>query len=430
MRIKICMLLLASLPATVSAQTLEECQEAASRNYPLIRQYDLISNTTELTVSNISKGWLPQVSLTAQATYQSDVTAFPDELQAIYQQAGIKMEGLKKDQYRVGIDINQTLFDGGSIKSQKETARAQGALETAQNDVTMYGIRQRVIEMYFGLLLMDEQIQLNNDLQALLSSSEKKLASMFKNGTAAECDYLSVKAERLHAEQQQSALQSQRDQLARMLSVFCGIEVSHPTLPQSTDLSSSSTDNNLLAFNKHPELRLADARLHLADVQEKSLNSLLMPRVSLFAQGYYGYPGMNLFEDMMGRQWSWNGLVGARLSWNIGALYTRKNDKAKIQQMREQAVNYRDVFLFNNQLEQMQYDEQTARYRQQMAADEEIVSLRSAVRKAAESKLAHGIIDVNALIKEINNENAARVQQSIHEIEMWKSFFIRELKGS
>ncbi len=212
--------------------------------------------------------------------------------------------------------------------------------------------------------------------------------------------------------------------------MFCGIEVSHPTLPQSTDLSSSSTDNNLLAFNKHPELRLADARLHLADVQEKSLNSLLMPRVSLFAQGYYGYPGMNLFEDMMGRQWSWNGLVGARLSWNIGALYTRKNDKAKIQQMREQAVNYRDVFLFNNQLEQMQYDEQTARYRQQMAADEEIVSLRSAVRKAAESKLAHGIIDVNALIKEINNENAARVQQSIHEIEMWKSFFIRELKGS
>ena len=243
------------------------------------------------------------------------------------------------------------------------------------------------------------------------------------SGTAAECDYLSVKAERLHAEQQHSALQSQKDLLTRMLSVFCGIEVTHPTLPQAA-LSDSHSDSD-----RHPELRLADARLRLADAQEKSLQSRLLPRLSIFAQGYYGYPGMNLFEDMMGRRWSWNGLVGARLSWNIGALYTHKNDKAKIQHQREAAENYRDVFLFNNQLEQMKYDEQTARYRQQMTKDAEIVALRSSVRKAAESKLAHGIIDVNALIKEINNENAARIEQSIHEIEMWKSVYERELKG-
>lgn len=424
MRTTLSILLLAILTASASAQTLEECQEAAARHYPLIRQYDLIDKTAQLTLSNISKGWLPQVTLTAQATYQSDVTAFPDAIQDVYQQMGVEMEGLRKDQYRVGIDVNQTIYDGGSIKHQKATALAQSAVEAAQQDVTLYGIRERVIDMYFGLLLIDEQIQLNDDLQTLLSSSEKKLASMYRNGTAAECDYLSVKAERLHAEQQRSALQSQKDLLSRMLGVFCGIDVTHPTLPQ-TALADSRT-----GIGQHPELRLADARLRLADAQEKSLNSQLLPRLSVFAQGYYGYPGMNLFEDMMGRQWSWNGLVGARLSWNIGALYTHKNNKAKIQHQREAAENYRDVFLFNNHLEQMKYDEQTARYRQQMTTDAEIVALRSSVRKAAESKLAHGIIDVNALIKEINNENAARIEQSIHEIEMWKSVYERELKGS
>ena len=97
------------LPVMVQAQTLEECQQAAERNYPQICQYGLISKTTDLTVANIGKGWLPQITASAQATYQSDVTAWPEQMQAVYQQMGIGLEGLKKDQYRVGIDVQQTV---------------------------------------------------------------------------------------------------------------------------------------------------------------------------------------------------------------------------------------------------------------------------------------------------------------------------------
>ena len=148
-----------------------------------------------------------------------------------------------------------------------------------------------------------------------------------------------------------------------------------------------------------------------------------MPRLSVFAQGYYGYPGYNMFEDMMRHDWSLNGIIGARLTWNIGALYTRKNDRAKIQLQREKAMSNRDVFLFNNNMEQIQQNEDIERYKQLMSDDEERISLRSRVRRAAESKLAHGIIDVNDLVKEINAENSARVQQSIHEIEMLKEIY-------
>ena len=172
-----------------------------------------------------------------------------------------------------------------------------------------------------------------------------------------------------------------------------------------------------------PELRLFDAQLRLADTQEKALDAALKPRLGVFAQGYYGYPGLNMFEDMMSRKWSLNGIIGARLTWNIGALYTRKNDKAKLQLQREVTESNRDVFLFNNNLEQIQQNENIARYQQLMADDEEIITLRSAVRKAAESKLSHGIIDVNDLVREINAENAARAQQSIHEIEMLKEMY-------
>jgi len=104
-------------------------------------------------------------------------------------------------------------------------------------------------------------------------------------------------------------------------------------------------------------------------------------------------------------------------------LYTRSNDKAKIQLQRETAQNQRDVFLFNNRLEQMQQDEAIDRYRKLIAQDEQIITLLRQVRKAAESKLSHGIIDVNDLVRDINSENAARVQQSIHEIEMLKQMY-------
>jgi outer membrane protein TolC len=402
------------LPMMAQAQTLDECQRAAEQNYPLIRQYNLIEKTTNLTVANIQKGWLPQVSASAQATYQSDVGAFPDQFKQLYQQMGLDMKGLTKDQYRVGIDISQTIYDGGAISSQKAIAREQGKLQAAQNEVNLYQVHKRVNEMYFSLLLLDEQIKLNCDLQELLAGNERKLEKMFRSGTAAESDWQSVKAERLNVIQQKISLESQKHMLQTLLSTFCGIEVNNPQKPTVAEAN---------ATNNRPEMRLYDAQLRLADAQERALNSALMPKLGVFAQGYYGYPGLNMFEDMMRHDWSLNGLIGAKLTWNIGVLYTRKNDKAKLQLQRDLTETSREVFLFNNNLEQIQQNEEIARYRQLMADDEEIISLRSAVRKAAESKLSHGIIDVNDLVREINQENAARVSQSMHEIEMLRQIY-------
>ena len=411
-------LVLTMLPMLAQGQTLDDCQQAAEKNYPLIQQYGLIEKTTQLTVANIQKGWLPQVSAQAQATYQSDVTAWPSEMKAMMSGMGIDMRGLTKDQYRVGIDVQQTIYDGGVIGSQKRIAREQGKVQAAQNDVIIYNVRKRVNEMYFGLLLIDEQIKLNTDLQTLLAGNERKLESMTKRGTAAESDLQSVKAERLNAVQKGTELVSQKQMLQRMLSTFCGIEVNNIQKPQV-----KADGRNLATGNQRPELKVLDAQISVLNAQEKALNAALMPKVGVFAQGFYGYPGLNMFEDMMRHKWSLNGLVGARVTWTIGALYTRKNDKAKLQLQRDMTESSREVFLFNNNLEQIQQNENIERYQKLMAHDGEIISLRQAVRKAAESKLSHGIIDVNDLVREINQENAACVQQSVHEIEMLKEIY-------
>lgn len=398
----------------VNAQTLDECQRAAEQNYPLIRQYDLIATTTAMTVKNIGKGWLPQIAASAQATYHSDVAAWPESMYGMFEQMGLDVKGLKKDQYRVGLDLQQTIFDGGAISSQKYIAREQGNVRSAQNEVNMYNVRKRVNDMYFALLLFDEQITLNDDVQELLMSSERQLTSMVKMGTVATSDLDNVKAERLNAMQQNESMKSQRNTLRQMLSIFCGIEMNSPVKPNAVEVN---------YVQNRPELRLFNAQKRLADAQEKALNSQLMPKLGLFAQGYYGYPGLNMFDDMMRHEWSLNGIAGIKLSWNIGALYTRSADKTKLRMQRDMADNAREVFLFNNDMEQMQQNADIIRYREMMKRDDEIITLRGNVRKAAESKLGHGIIDVTGLIREINNENAAKVQKAIHEIDMLREIY-------
>ena len=416
MRKKLLLLsVLAVLFPAVRAQSLEECRQAAEHNYPIIRQYDLIARTTELTVRNIQKAWFPQISVTAQGSYQNKVTAWPENLQGMFAQMGIQLQGLSRDQYKVGIDVRQTLFDGGTIGSRREIARGEGAVQAAQTEVDLYKIGQRVHEMYFALLLLDEQLRLNADVNALLRSNEAQLAAMLKSGTASAGDFENVKAERLSAEQQQTELLSQRQTLQRLLSLFCGIPVDSIRRPAVPNLPSGE--------NKRPELRLFDRRLQLTAAQEKAVDAQLLPQLGLFAQGYYGNPGLNLFEDMMKRRWSWNGIAGLKLTWNLSALYTHRNEKSKLRVQRELIENARQQFLFNNQLDETQQSENVRRFRAIAQRDGEIIALRTAVRKAAESKLAHGIIDVNGLLREINKENAAKTQQAIHEIDMLKAMY-------
>ena len=397
------------------AQTLEECQQAAENNYPLIKQYGLIAKTTQLPVNNSQTGWLPQLTASAQATYQSAVTAWPESMQTMYQQMGLNMKGLRKDQYKISIDLQQTIYDGGAISSQRNIAQQEGKVQEAQTETNLYQVRRRVNEMYFSLLLLNEQIQLNEDVKALLQSSEEKLSAMVKGGTAATSDLDNVRAERLSVEQQNENLKQQKLMLQRMLSVFCGLEVNDTQKPAPIQIASS--------VNNRPEMRLYNSQLELTEAKEKAIDTQIRPKLGLFAQCFYGYPGLNMFEYMINRKWSLNCIVGIKLSWNVSALYTHKNDKARLSAQREMIENAREVFLFNNKLEEIQQSENISRYQTMMKSDDEIIVLRTNVRKAAESKLTHGIIDVISLLREINNENAAKTQQSIHEIDMLKEMY-------
>lgn len=410
------------LSVSADAQlTLDECQQMASDNYPLLQKYDLVRQTTEYTIKNIQRGYWPQLSLGGQVSYQSEVTDLPDVLSHLLSESSPNYKGMAKDQYQIALDLNQVIWDGGHIKARRDLAASDAEVQVAQADVEMYAIRSRVNELFFGILLLDEKIRLNETLQTLLLDNCRMLETRKMHGTAMESDVDVMRAEYLEARQDLTALRSMRKSYRQMLAIFIGkdtasvINLQKPaaSLPQTFD-------------NRRPELNLYAMQMQQTEAQSRLLNVGLRPKLSLFAQGVYGYPGYDMFDSMFDHDLKLNGIVGIRFSWNIGRLYTFKTDKHKLELTRKQIETAREIFLFNNNLQSVREREAVNQYHQMMEEDSDIIRLRTSVRQAAEAKLQHGVIGVNDLLQEITKENRARIDHSLHEMEMLKNIY--ELK--
>lgn len=413
-------ILFAGFSASVFAQmTLETCQELAREHYPEVKQYDLIRLTEQYDLSNAARAWLPQLSLSAQATWQNEVPEFPEALSGMLSRAGVTIPGLKKDQYKVGIELNQTIWDGGKSNADKRLARTEAAEQRAMTDVDLYNLKKRVNELYFGILLLEEKLSQTYRTIALLESNLDKMRSLVTNGTALASDADVVEAELLTARQQATQIEASRTSYRKMLELFIGKPLQGNLLrPEFEEMATTELTR--------PELALFDAKKNRLAAQEALIKSSTRPKFGFFAQGYYGYPSMDYFASMMSNEWRWNLLTGIRMSWNFGAYYTKKNSLNKLRTAQQSIDLQRDVFRFETDLQISQETGDIARLRKTIADDARIVSLRQSVREAAESKLRNGIIDTNDLLQKITDEAAARSAQSVHEIELLKALY--ELK--
>ena len=413
-------ILFAGFSASVFAQmTLETCQELAREHYPEVKQYDLIRLTEQYDLSNAARAWLPQLSLSAQATWQNEVPEFPEALSGMLSQAGVTIPGLKKDQYKVGLELNQTIWDGGKSNADKRLARTEAAEQRAMTDVDLYTLKKRVNELYFGILLLEEKLSQTYRTIALLESNLDKMRSLVTNGTALASDADAVEAELLTVRQQATQIEASRTSYRKMLELFIGEPLQGNLLrPEFEEMATTELTR--------PELALFDARKKTLSAREALIKSSTRPKFGFFAQGYYGYPSMDYFASMMSNEWRWNLLTGIRMSWNFGAYYTKKNSLNKLRTAQQSIDLQRDVFRFETDLQISQETGDIARLRKTIANDARIVSLRQSVREAAESKLRNGIIDTNDLLQKITDEAAARSAQSVHEIELLKALY--ELK--
>ena len=415
----LCGCLLAGLSAGAQV-TLDECRRLAREHYPEIRQYDLVRRTEEYTLSNARRAWLPQLSFAAQATWQTEVPSFPNALAGMLAQQGIDMPGMNKDQYKAALELNQTLWDGGKSEADKRIARAEAAEQARSADVDLYALQGRVDNLFFSILLLDERIAQTQLTLDLLRSNLEKVRALQRNGVAMQSDADAVEAELLTVNQQLTQVAASRDSYRRMLEIFTGRPLGGEQLERPDASEPRSMESS------RPELALFDATADKLTAQERLVKAATCPRFGLFAQGYYGYPGMDYFQSMMSPDWSWNAMAGVKMSWNFGAYYTRKNSLAKLRTAKEQVEMQREIFLFNTRLQTAEESGDIARLRKALADDDRIVALRRSVREAAESKLRNGVIDTDDLLRKITDEAAAATARSAREIELLKTIY--ELK--
>ena len=410
-------LLVAVSTLSVSAQTLDECRRLAREHYPEIRQYDLISETEQYNLSNAARAWIPQIALSAQATYQSATPTYPEAFSSIMQANGIEMVGIRKDQYRVALDISQNLWDGGVSKANRALAEAEAAEQRSRIDVSLYELQSRVDNLYFGILLLDERVAQTEALIAVLESNLARMRTYYDNGVAMQADVDTIEAELLTARQTLGQVESSRTSYRRMLELFIG----QPLTSESLERPAMTTPASRSSMR--PELALFEAQEGKILAQRRAINSSVMPRFSAFAQGYYGYPGMDMFKSMVLPDWSLNGLIGLRMSWNIGAFYTKKNNLDKLTTAESQIAVQRDIFLFNTEMQTTQDDGEIERLRRAVEDDDRIVELRRRVRMAAESQLENGVIDATDLLRKITDETTATLNRTTHEIELLQAIY-------
>lgn len=393
--------------------SIEECYRKAQENYPLIKQYDLIEKTKEYNLANASRGYLPQVMLSAKATYQSDVTKMPFDLAQLGMQ-GIKIPTLSKDQYGVTLEINQTIWDGGEISSQRAIARTGSAVEEKKVEVNVYSINDRVNRIYFGILLTDARIEQNRLLKKELQRNYDRVYSCMLGGIANSSDLDAVRVDQLKAEQNEAALLCTKQAYVEMLSQLIGEEIDATAEFVKPSIMRPSTD----AINR-PELELYDMQVKNFEAENRRVSSALYPRFGLFITGGYGRPGL----DMLKNEFSPYYLAGVRMSWNIGSFYTEKNRRRVIRNNIQSVEAQRETFLFNTRLDIAMKDKSIEKYVEQLKYDDEIIRLKTSIREASEKKMENGTLSGTDLMRDVNAEQMAIQDKILHEMELLSAIY-------
>ncbi|MFM2292429.1 MAG: hypothetical protein RIS29_2242 [Bacteroidota bacterium] len=407
-------LFIACLPVGLFAQqlTLDECLSKAKANYPLVKQYGLIEETGNYNLSNANKSYLPQLTLSAKATYQSDVTSLPESLaQTLEKMTGKTISSVSKDQYQAVVEANQLIWDGGVIASQKKLTQASTEVEKKKLDVDLYAINERVEQLYFGILLIDEQLKQNAILKTELQTNYKKVEAYKNNGIANQADLDAIMVEILNADQRDVELKISRKSYLSVLGAFIGTKPA-----ENTELQKPMADLSVLnnTANLRPELSLFDAQNKLFDTQVSLQNAGNMPRLGAFVQGGVGRPGLNMFVN----QFSPFYIGGLRLSWNISNFYTQKNNLNKIEVNRKASEVQRETFLFNTDLKTQQQKADVEKLQASIESDTKIIRLRTNIKSTTSSKLDNGTSSVTDLIRDLNSENMAIQLKSLHEVQL------------
>ncbi|MCX6318946.1 MAG: TolC family protein [Bacteroidetes bacterium] len=392
-----------SIAQSVSRLELQQAYEQAQKNYPVIQQKDLVRQTAAINIDNLQKGLLPQVTLSGQASYQTDVTKVGISV------PGFSIEPPSKDQYKLVADVSQLIYDGGITREQKTMLQLSATVEDQKIEVELYKLKERINQVFMGILYLDEQLKQTELVKADINTGMKKVEAQVKNGVAFRSNLNMLKAELLKAEQRVIELSTSRKGLLDVLALFTGQPLDEKTILVKPAVSAVPT-----ADIARPELKLYSAQSGLFDQQQKLIHAKNLPKASLFVQGGYGRPALNLLKN----EFDFFAIGGLRLNWSLGGLYTKKKEKELTEVNKRIVETQKQTFLLNTNTQLKQQEAEIKKWQQLSNTDNEIISLRESVKEAAKAQLENGVITASDYLREVNAEDQARQSLITHQLQL------------
>ena len=410
--------LLLLLPVTVFAQsvTLDSVQELARKNYPAIKQKDLLKKTASLNVSNLNKNFLPQFSVNGQASYQSDVTSIDITLPG-----GLTFESPSKDQYKFTADVNQLIYDGGVTKQQKAIAEMNAVVEDQQVEVELYKVKEKVNDIFLSILYTDELIKQTELVEKDLQTGLKKVDAQVQNGVAFRSSANILKADLLKTGQRRIELEATRKALIETLALFTAQKISGQSVFEKPSVT-SDLSNDI----SRPEIKLFNNQVSLLAQQNKLINSRNLPRTSLFFQGGYGRPALNLLKNEFEPFY----VTGVKLNWALNGFYTKKNDRQLVKINQDIVDTKRETFLLNTNAQLATQRNEIDKLLKLIESDNEIIELRRSVTDAAKAQLENGVMTANDYLVEVNAEDQSRQVLIGHQLQLLQAQIVyNTIKG-
>jgi outer membrane protein TolC len=388
---------------TSQAQTLtiEACQDSALHNYPLIQQYGLIEKTKELTLSNANKNYLPQLDITLIGGIIEGMPSF--SLPGAESSASTEVNLISM------VQLNQVLWDGGMTKASKGIIEAGSEIEKADLEVNLYQLKERVNNLYFGILLIDEQITQLDLLKETLLLNQKRIQNAIENGTAFKSDADELKVELINIEQKKAELLYNKEAYIAVLSIMTGEKITLETNFIRPDFSSSLEE---ISINR-PEMMKFKNQQSLVESQAKLNKATLIPKFGLVGFGVFITPGVDFGTSELTNIF----VAGLSLSWQLGPFYKNANNKKLTEISLQRIQNQEETFLFNTKLELSQTNTEMEKYRKLLEMDREILLLKSSIKDAYMLKYDNGVATMTDVLQRINDESAAKQMMIMHEIQ-------------
>lgn len=383
--------------------SLEDCQQWAREYHPLLQQKELYEQMGTLKLENNETNKLPQVDLNAQATYQTDVTEVGIAL------PNVAIPGQAKDQYKMYLDVKQSIWDGGLTKANAilEQARTETNLQAVE--VELYQLREQVNSLFFSSFLIQQNLALLERKLETLTAREAQMMSAVKNGMRLESDLDQIRAEQIKVKQQQLELESQRETVVAALAILTGKQ---PDDLQQLEIESQQPDLNQLPGR--PELALFETQTSLLTASSDLLQKKRNPKLFGFGQAGYGRPGLN----MLSSDFDTYALVGLGVSWSAFDWKNTRREKEIIQIQQDLVATRERQFERNIRIALDGEYRKMEQLKAMLVSDQELIDLQARITASAASKLENGTITTSDYLQDLNAELAARIALENHKVQL------------